>query len=83
MKEIKFHVEGIDGDFFVDADEVKSYRTCKAMALADKNPSAFYAAMERIYMGRDEEYADRVSGLENGLAALNDAAAEAVTSVKN
>lgn len=78
MKEIKFQIEGVDGDFFVDADEVRAYSTCKAMALADKNPAAFYQAMERIYMGHDEEYAERVSCIENGIAVLNDAAAEAV-----
>ena len=78
MTEIKFSVEGIDGDFFVDADEIKNYRTVKAMAMSDKDPAGFFAAMERIYMGHDEEYMDRVGGSMDELAVLNDAAAKAV-----
>ena len=77
MKEIKFQVEGVEGDFFVDADALRDYRTIKAFALADANPAGFYAAMEKVYMGKDEEYAERVGGIDH-IADLNTAAAEAV-----
>ncbi|HJI81588.1 MAG TPA: hypothetical protein OIM20_07680 [Eggerthellaceae bacterium] len=77
MKEIKFQVEGIDGDFFVDADALNDYRTVKAFALSEKNPAGFYEAMEKIYMGNDADYVERVGGMDH-LADLNDAAAEAV-----
>lgn len=80
MKEIKFQVEGVEGDFFVDKDALNNYKNMKALALADKNPAGFYAALESIYMGHDEEYVERVGGME-GLEKLNNAAAEAVAAI--
>lgn len=77
MNQVKFTVEGVKGEFFVDADELNSYRNMKAMAFGAKNPTAMYEAMERIYMGKDEEYAERVGGMD-GMEKLNSAAAEAV-----
>ena len=77
MNQVKFTVEGVKGEFFVDADELNNYRTMKALAMAEKNPVGFYEAIERIYMGNDEEYIDRVGGMD-GLEKLNNAAAEAV-----
>lgn len=82
MTEVKFTVVGVKGDFFADADELKSYRTNKALAMAERDPASFYAALERIYMGRDAEYVERVGGDVDALAKLNEAAAEAVN-VKN
>lgn len=77
MKEVKFQVEGVEGDFFVDKDALNDYRTVKAFAMAEKNPTGFYLAMEKIYMGNDEDYVERVGGLDS-ISKLNDAAAEAV-----
>ncbi len=77
MNQVKFHVDGVEGEFFVDKDAINNYKNMKALALADKNPAGFYAALEAIYMGKDEEYVDRVGGME-GLEKLNNAAAEAV-----
>ena len=82
MKEIKFQVEGVEGDFFVDADAFNTYSVVKALALGEKNPVAMYEALEKIYMGNDEEYADRVGGLAN-MDKLNNAAIEAVGNAKN
>lgn len=76
MKSVKFQVEGVEGDFFVDADALNDYKVMKALALADKRPSGLYEALEKIYMGKDEEYAERVGGMSN-LEKLNNAAAEA------
>lgn len=77
MKQVKFNVEGVKGDFFVDADALNDYRVLKALAFSSKNPAGFYEALEKIYMGNDEEYVERVGGISN-LEKLNDAAAEAV-----
>lgn len=76
MKEVKFQVEGVEGDFFVDADEMKNYRTVKAFALSEKYAGPMFEALERVFMGHDEEYVDRIGGVDN-LASLLDAAAEA------
>lgn len=76
MKEIKFQVEGVEGDFFVDSDEMKSYKTVKAFALSEQNAAPMFEAMERVFMGHDEEYVDRVGGMDN-IGSLVDAAVEA------
>lgn len=76
MNQIKFKVDGVDGDFFCDADQLTSYRTVKQLAFSEENPAGMFHAMERIYMGKDEEYVERVGGMES-LSKLNDAATEA------
>ena len=76
MNQIKFKVEGVEGVFFCDADQLTSYRTVKQLAFSEENPAGMFHALERIYMGKDEEYVERVGGLEN-LHLLNDAATEA------
>ena len=77
MNQVKFEVEGVEGDFFCDADQLMNYRTIKQLVFADINPTGMFQALERIYMGNDEEYVERVGGMD-GLAKLNDAATEAV-----
>lgn len=77
MKKVKFTVEGIEGDFYCDADEFKSYRTLKQLSRSSTDAPGMFDALERIYMGNDVEYVERVGGID-GLAKLNDAAAEAV-----
>lgn len=77
MNQIKFKVDGVDGDFFCDADQLTSYRTVKQLAFSEENPAGMFHALERIYMGNDEEYVERVGGMEN-LSKLNNAATEAV-----
>jgi hypothetical protein len=77
MNQVKFKVDGVDGDFFCDADQLTSYRTVKQLAFSEENPAGMFHALERIYMGNDEEYVERVGGMEN-LSKLNDAATEAV-----
>lgn len=77
MKKVKFNIDGVEGDFFCDADQLTSYKTVKQLAFSEENPAGMFHALERIYMGSDEEYVERVGGLEN-LSKLNDAATEAV-----
>lgn len=81
MTEIPFAVDGIDGEFTVDADALKSYKTMKQLAQAETNPAGMFDAIERIYMGHDEEFIDRVGGIDN-LGKLNDAALAAVADAK-
>lgn len=81
MNQVKFQIEGVEGDFFVDADELNNYRTIKQLSFSEKNPSGMFEAMERIYMGHDEEYANRVGGMDE-LGKLNDAAVTAVNAKK-
>lgn len=76
MKKVAFKVSGVEGEFACDADELTSYRTVKQFALGEEDPAGLFKALERVYMGRDEEYAERVGGMDN-LGMLNDAAIEA------
>ena len=79
---VKFTIEGVKGDFFVDPDETRSYRNVKAFALAEVNPTGLFSALERIFDGKDEEYIDRVGGIDQ-LEKLVSAAIEAVNGAKN
>lgn len=77
MTPVTFTIDGIDGDFCCDADELRSYKTLKQFAMSEEDPAGMFHAMERVYMGHDEEYMERVGGFEN-FGILNDAATEAV-----
>lgn len=77
MQEITFTIDGVEGEFVVDADELTSYTTMKQLAFMAKNPVGTFEAMERIYLGRDDEFVERVGGMD-GIAKLNDAAINAV-----
>lgn len=77
MDRVEFTVEGVEGEFTCDADEMRSYKTIKQLALGDEDLGGMFRAMERIYMGHDEEYVERVGGFERA-GRLNSAATEAV-----
>lgn len=62
MREIVFTIPTREGEFSCDADEVKSYKTSKQLARGNEDPSGVFDVMERIFMGRDEEYIERVGG---------------------
>ena len=68
MTEITFTVDGVDGEFAADLDELKSYKT---------DPAGMMDAMERIFMGRDEEYIEALGGTSYDMRRLCDAAFEA------
>lgn len=78
MKEITFTVDGVDGEFVCDADELKSYKTAKQLARADEDFSLSFDVMERVFMGRDEEYIERLGGSVDRLNDLLAAALDAV-----
>lgn len=62
MTEITFTVDGVDGEFAADLDELKSYKTVKQFARSETDPAGMMDAMERIFMGRDEEYIEALGG---------------------
>lgn len=76
MRKVEFTVEGVKGRFACDADELESYKTIKQFARGEEDPAGLFDAIERVYMGHDEEYVERVGGM-TGLGRLNDAAVEA------
>lgn len=77
MENITFKIDGIDGDFVCDADELKSYRTLKQFACGDTDAAGVFEALERVFMGRDVEYMERVGGGVENIKVLCDAAVEA------
>lgn len=76
MTEVTFTVDGY-GEFACDADEVKSYRVLKKLARSDEDPSNVFDVMEDVFMGRDEEYIDRMGGGIDDAKALLDEAVKA------
>lgn len=77
MRQVKFRVDGVDGDFLCDADELTNYHTIKQILRSGTNPLGLLEAVERVFMGKDEEYVDRVGGVGE-MRRLVDAAMEAV-----
>ena len=56
MTEITFTVDGVDGEFAADLDELKSYKTVKQFARSETDPAGMMDAMERIFMSRRGVY---------------------------
>lgn len=82
MAKVVFSIDGVKGDFACESKEFESYKTLKALSSFGKDPQGFFDAVERIYMGRDEEYVGRLGGGMDALTKLNDAAALAVKAKK-
>ena len=69
----------LDGkEFEADRSALTSYKVTKMVANAENDPSGYFEAMERIFMGRDEEYAEALGGGADKVAELYAAAAKAV-----
>lgn len=81
MKKVTFTIDGIEGKFVCDADELSNYKTLKQFALAEKNPAGMFEALGRVFIGNDEEYVERVGGVDN-IGLLNDSAINAVQAKK-
>lgn len=77
MREISFAVEGVEGEFVADYDELTSYRTNKQFANAANDTAGMFSAFERVFAGRDEEYVERVGGSVSDVYTLMEAAFEA------
>lgn len=68
----------LDGkEFEADRSALTSYKVTKMVANAENDPSGYFEAMERIFMGRDEEYAESLGGGAEKVAELYAAAAKA------
>lgn len=74
MKPVTFSIDGVEGEFTCDADEVRSYKTAKQLAKSEEDFGAAFEVMERIFCGNDEEYVDRLGGdVENIQTLLSEA----------
>lgn len=49
-------------EFEYDETALTDYRTIKAIARGSVDPAGFFGAFERVFEGRDEEYADELDG---------------------
>lgn len=49
-------------EFEYDVAEAKDYRNLKRVMKAATNPSGLFDAMEKIFAGKDEEYAEVLGG---------------------
>lgn len=68
----------LDGkEFEADRSALTSYAVTKRVANAENDPLGYFRAMESIFMGRDEEYAEALGGGAEKVAELYSAAAKA------
>ncbi len=77
MDEIRFAVEGVEGEFTADYAELTSYRTNKQFANGARDTAGMFDAFERVFAGHDEEYVERVGGSVSDVHKLMEAAFEA------
>ena len=69
-------------EIIYDESVLKDYRTQKVMARGDV--AGFFDVLEKLFCGRDEEYADLVGGTAESMAPLIQACMEdAGSAVKN
>lgn len=64
--------------FECDEKACQSYVNTKRITEMEKDPIAAFDALEEIFAGKDEEYAEMLGGAASELFALYLAAAEAV-----
>lgn len=76
VKTVAFSFEG--KDFECDPAACHSYKLLKAIARAETDPARYFSALEHIFCGRDEEYAEMLGGGQEAVDRLLAAAFEAV-----
>ena len=76
VKPVAFTFEG--KDFECDPAACHNYRILKAIAKGETNPSGYFSALEAVFCGHDEEYADMLGGDQETVDRLLAAAFEAV-----
>jgi hypothetical protein len=64
--------------FEYDERAPKRYSVQKALALGESDPAGFYGALDRIFAGRSDEYAERLGDDSERMLALLDAVSKAV-----
>lgn len=72
-----FEVEFRGKKFTADRAQIMSYRNTKAIARVGSDPEGYFRAMEAIFCGKDDEYADELGGGNEAIGQLYNAAAEA------
>lgn len=72
---VKFEFQG--KEYEADERAAHDYRIIKAVATAKTNPAALFDAFERMFMGKDELYAEQVGGTIEAMTELFGAALEA------
>ena len=74
MKTVQF-----DGQTFeYDERAPKRWSVQKALALGESDPAGFYGALDKIFAGRSDEYAERLGDDSERMLALLDAVSKAV-----
>lgn len=76
--EFEFEYKG--KTFEASRSELESYETNKQLAVGGNE---FYLAVERVFLGRDVEYAKMVGGTYDDIVALTNAAFAAYPKAKN
>jgi hypothetical protein len=74
MKTVQF-----DGQTFeYDERAPKRWSVQKALALGESDPAGFYGALDKIFAGRSDEYAERLGDESERMLALLDVISKAV-----
>lgn len=74
MKTVQF-----DGQTFeYDERAPKRWSVQKALALGESDPAGFYGALDKIFAGRSDEYAERLGDESDRMLALLDVISKAV-----
>ena len=79
VKKIKFE----NKKFEYDSSLINSYSFAKLIARAKDDNVLFFEAMERVFMGKDEEYAEKLGGDFTKLAQLFEAITDQENTAKN
>lgn len=74
MKTVQF--EG--STFEYDERAPKRWSVQKALALGESDPKGFYGALDKIFCGRSDEYAERLGDDSERMLALLDLVSKAV-----
>lgn len=78
---IKFSHKG--KEFEADTKALTDYSMIKHIANVETDPAGYFAALEKVFIGRDEEYIAQLGGDASAMAGLYAAAAQAVAGSKN
>ena len=79
VKKIKFE----NKTFEYDSSLINSYSFAKLISRAKDDNALFFEAMERLFMGKDEEYANKLGGDFMKLTQLFEAITDQENAAKN
>ncbi len=81
MNEVAFEIDGVE--LVADYDELTSYKTNKQFARSESDPAGMFEAYERVFAGRDEEYAEALGGSVEAIGRMMRGAFEAAKAKKS